>query len=352
MSNLFEGNLFHEGEPSEEDLRSEDRRSSQDLFTPDTSLDKRGPKNRPIVRTASDAQILGHRGDELSSQNSSLANPLATEMDVELDDPLAAHGRDEFESGGFDRIGESFEFGENSPTQEKVLGTDSRERIASGAEFYFPVCQILTTFTGLNSETLGTGVLVTPTLVLTAGHNFLKPGRRCTSVRINFLMYSSNGGHFRLDGNQLSRVRVAAGYGGESCAASAAFDYAGIRLPQKVTAFPPLQVMPTNIDPQPGSDVIVAGYPLRANGPANGDHLYASRNTFRGTVPAAQSRWSVSHLVDTSEGQSGAPIMYVFTAPNGRKVARVIGIHNKFSNGVNLGVYLRGAVVDEINSWP
>ncbi|WP_430453476.1 trypsin-like serine peptidase [Rhodopirellula europaea] len=348
MSDLFNRNLFHAGGPSDDGLTSNEDDQLQALCDPVTSLGEGEGENRPITRTTSDAQILSHRSGDLGS----LVDPVAPEMGEEFEDPLASHERDEIEGGGFDRMDEGFEFGQGLPTQERELGRDTRERIPSGSKFYFPVCQILTTFTGTNLETLGTGVLVTPTLVLTAGHNFIKPGRRLTSVRINFLVYSPSGRHFSLGPSQLSRVRVAAGYHGEATAASAAFDYAGIRLPQKVTAFPPLKVMPTNIDPQPGSNVIVAGYPLKANGPANGDHLYASQNKFLGTVPVTPTRRSVSHLVDTSEGESGAPIAHMFTAPSGRKVARVIGIHNKFSGGVNLGTYLRGSVLDEINSWP
>ncbi|MCD0459977.1 trypsin-like serine peptidase [Roseiconus lacunae] len=352
MSELFEGDLFNAGGPSEDGIPPSGNDCVRNVHTSGVGLDVDEFDEGACRRIASDAQVLGHRDDPLSWEESSLIAPLSEgplSEGIEFEDPLGLVEGDEFAADGF---GESFESGEETFEQERQIGsTDSRQRINSGAKFYFPVCQILTTFSGLGSETVGSGVLVRPDLVLTAGHNFIKPGRRCTSVRINFRVHSSGGGHFRLVDNQLSRVRIANGYNGGSRPRSAAYDYAGIRLPKKVTAFPPLSLMPTNINPQPGSNVIVAGYPLHARGPANGDHLYASRNKLVGTQRVTQSRRSVSHLVDTSKGQSGGPMIYVFTAPSGKKVARVIGIHNKYGNGVNLGAYLSGAILNEIKSW-
>ena len=219
---------------------------------------------------------------------------------------------------------------------EVVIGTDDRVRINNTTDYPWRAICSLSMTAADGSGWIGTGWLVAPRTIITAGH--------CVYM------------HDR--GGWVSSVRVMPGRNGSatetpfpSCVAThvrtttawiqsrdSNQDYGCIILPQSFMNYSSLGTFGfANLNDLQGLTVNISGYP--GDKPA-GTQWFHSRQ-----IKSVSDR-RFSYDIDTAGGQSGAPVWRLL---NGERHA--VGIHTNGASTGNSAVRITSAVFDNIMKW-
>lgn len=187
------------------------------------------------------------------------------------------------------------------------------------------VCRIRTNVGG--DTTWGTGFLIRPRIVLTAGHLLFKKGKRASTIKV----WASNG-TTPLPVDAQNPADAAAGWkNGDNCA----HDYGIIRLAQDAGA-PPMAV---GVRPTASIFASLTGFPANS--------ATATTNTgFVGNPVTC----GIGHSIPATGGHSGAPIYIMETLPSGTRPI-VIAIQTRNLNLINVGVKIDVTVCAALSQW-
>jgi V8-like Glu-specific endopeptidase len=226
-----------------------------------------------------------------------------------------------------------------------VIGADDRVRVHPIVYPYSCVCRLDVRY-GTAAVGRGTGWLLTPTLVLTAGHVLYNrrpdlPFGWATAARVTF-------------GFSTTAAPAAAPFdvgrpnfvvtGSWAAFGAPEFDFAAIRLASPLTAVGTLGVSAqVSGAVQPGTAVEVPGYPRVVRG-------QVAHDLFTGVAPVADHNGVVlRYRVDTGDGQSGAPV----TVRDAAGAPFAVGIHNYGDPGgvANQATWLVGGSYQTVVNW-
>lgn len=255
---------------------------------------------------------------------------------------------DEFE----DAFDEEAEEDLADDTDAFVIGSDARVRVhprprnPSTRLFPFNSICYIERRGGRGFEAHGTGTLVAPRVVLTAGHVVAYPGARAGLRITPGAAFDAAQPAMRSAGRPAAQVvgpgafRRPAGY-----AATTRTDFAVVILPRPFTR--PARFMPLQARAASRSTILVtiAGFPGDKNGVRPGSMWRDSERIE--TVATADGM--LRHRVDTMPGNSGGPIWLL-----GAGDTRIqIGVHVGFDRGVgrNIGVRITNRVLAQIAAW-
>jgi len=213
----------------------------------------------------------------------------------------------------------------------------------------FPfVARIISTFAG-NHRTVGSGTLIAPRLVLTAGHNIFdptKPGGY--AVKWNVALGGSGGIAVSTPEYDTTRQWVEQDSHSPYRAYSA-FDFGVLVLRDPIDALiSPIPVETMSESVLSARSMGILGYPRR----------YYPRLQLCGSaidVSATESR--LFYRARTLGGMSGGPVYDVVTGPEGRKIRTVRGIHTAFidepgdRNDRGSAVRITANVMELIREW-
>jgi V8-like Glu-specific endopeptidase len=223
-------------------------------------------------------------------------------------------------------------------TPEKTLGRDDRLPVKNVNKFpYSAICLLTCVPRHGRYRYQGTGWLVGPRLLFTAGHNLhsLQDGGYMATVYVYPARNGSQFGHkVTAQANHLRTTTVWE----QSNPNGSAFDIGAIVLPEPVDVntfgYFGYQVFPAA--EAKGRDVMVAGYPG-----GKSETMWYHQRTVIGT-----RRNQLVYDADTSEGQSGAPVM---TQYNGEWIS--IGIHNYGDAAGNIATWINNDVIGLLEEW-
>jgi V8-like Glu-specific endopeptidase len=207
------------------------------------------------------------------------------------------------------------------------------------------VGQIRCYFPNLNGQAAGaTGTLITPRLILTAGHVVYDPSRGGypTLARIE------------LGGQQRTSVESAVfrttqpwvDTDSKTMNPISAFDIGAILLD---TPIPATQIAPASVAVTPGPNLSglnlnVVGFPVE---PALFGNLYGARSEPTLLSPALDV-YRIFYPISTLDGMSGGPV-YTREGVNGKVVLR--GVHTSLYNGLGSGLRITQGIANLIESW-
>lgn len=230
-----------------------------------------------------------------------------------------------------------------------TVGKDSRERVQNTNPFpYRAVCHLVVTYA--SGPGFATGFLIDPGVVVTAAHVLwhpqagkaekvlVVPARQQAGYRVSQMAFSQDG-----------QLKTCADWG--QPAFEPWFDYAAILLAdhQKFRPFGVLSYAALNtgqIDNliSQGYQCGISGYPAKVRGD---DAPMGSQWWAKGALKERGDR-TLRHVVDTSEGQSGAPL---YIQDGGRYWA--IGIHSKEaeSGDSNVARLVTDTLMADVERW-
>lgn len=227
---------------------------------------------------------------------------------------------------------------------EKEILPDTRRFLSENEVRSFPysaVCLIRATFR--DGTFTGTGVLATPNMVVTAAHNLVR-SQRASSVQLIFGAHPQGSVATRA----ANRIEIHPRY--RSSVDPPEVDYGAVFFSQAVTETKYVRFFPIT-DPQTyraiRNNIEVPGYP-KLNGTAG--VMYTSRNRIHDVLVSGR----IEHQVDTSPGQSGAPLLGWFPQASGPAVPAVIGIHNQSDTSslpLNYGAFVNQDMIKRLLVW-
>ncbi|MEM7453398.1 MAG: trypsin-like serine protease [Planctomycetota bacterium] len=227
---------------------------------------------------------------------------------------------------------------------ESIIGPDNREQVSSSMNFpWRSICRLRMYFG--STPYIGTGFLIRQNLLLTAAHNLYKPAHGLSSKVI--VLAGINGGvtpNFGTCEVGKSFLRVPPEYR----AGDKRWDF-GVVVLNRPFAAPPLALTKFNANfTAPG---IVSGYPKKVH---NSESLTQNGTTqwfHRGTI--SRSTGNLFYNIDTSKGQSGAPVLVERIPANGSPYWSAVGVHvRSSSNGSgNEATVINNVVLDRLKSW-
>jgi V8-like Glu-specific endopeptidase len=229
---------------------------------------------------------------------------------------------------------------------------DRREMIAAGAigQPPFSAIGLIVSRYANGVEEQGTGFLVEPGIVLTAGH-VLHSHRHGPAIVTSFLPGCALAAKLRGQTVDANRYRVGADWkrGNDGLAS----DYGAIFLPDRQIyagcgIFSLSNVTAGFIDRYVtgnSSGFMIAGFPAEKPPPTM---------WFEAGVITPSAAGSVEHTIDTTPGQSGAPLFAALIDPRSkRRVPMVIGIHSRPapSGETNQARRIDAQVLQDLRSW-
>ncbi|MFV1998270.1 MAG: serine protease [Acidiferrobacterales bacterium] len=230
---------------------------------------------------------------------------------------------------------------ESSIMLEVIQGEDNRERINNTTEYPWRcICSLIITAAD-DSRWIGTGWLVSPRVVMTAGHCVHIANNGGWAKRIEVI--PGRNATERPYGSAVSSVlRSVRGWTNDQ---NRDFDYGAILLPENNAYGRTLGwfgYASREDDYFDSLDLNLSGYPGDKRGPETGTQWFHSQE-----VRSVSDR-QITYLIDTVGGQSGAPV-WEMTSDGSRYG---VGIHTwgqaDFSNGATR---ITGGVFDNIVNW-
>ena len=237
---------------------------------------------------------------------------------------------------------------------EGIVGTDERVIVTEFSEkLWRPICAILFTYAGRNRRSLGSGVLISPRLVLTAAHNLFDLKTKKPIM----------GGEVRVgvNGNQyearsfISNVQIPWKYERfkPDNDRKYLFDF-GLILLQDEAAYNWAENVWSIDDMTPMSnkellqdDLKIAGYPAVHTDIERGSRLMVST----GDLTRKGIRKSTfSYDIDTSGGQSGCPVFH-HNVRTGSVTLAGIHVAELVKGRVNLAKRFDAATKTRVQSW-
>lgn len=228
------------------------------------------------------------------------------------------------------------EFGPDRIVQEKIIGLDDRVLIADTSVVpYRRICYLSMT-TSLGYSFKGTGWLIGPRVLVTAGHCVYNREHaygigKMRSVKITV----ARNGQFNLGTANATRVETTQGWisnGDEE------WDFGVVFLDQPLgnqVGFFGFANYPDN--DLKGKLVNVVGYP--------GEQTATMWGRVDKIVGVSSQR--LEYLADTTGGQSGCPVIY----NDGSGTFRAVGIHNYGGNQGNFATRINDAVFQQLKKW-
>lgn len=242
-------------------------------------------------------------------------------------------------------------------TTEMVIGRDDRIRVTNVLEKPFCwVCQMLSSAPGKKVKTAGSGILIGPKTILTAGHNLY-----VDSARANyFQLYLGCNGNRSTALWKLQATR-SVHHPEYKVNSTSQFDIAIITLEQPVEAqyfdyYGAMPIMQINPAEWVGRSALVTGYPKddpnrdprNARGfPTPSLGVQAFQYYCKSSLNYNKGLFNYS--LDTTPGQSGSPLVCVAEI-NGQRSSTCIGVHIQGDVAENRSVPLSGTIFDWLSS--
>lgn len=230
-----------------------------------------------------------------------------------------------------------------------IIGDDDRQRVTDSNLLPYPWICYLDFRSKLGVPMIGTGWLIGPRTVVTAGH--------CIYSRVEF---DDQGNHVGI--GEMKQYRVSAGINGELNEALAvttvvemattnqwiqygmtAYDFGVLYLDRSmedegITG----QFSVGILEPgEEGTLVCVVGYPWDKQSPNNGS-MWADVNRV-----VSINDQQLSHEADTLGGDSGAPVIYA----DGQGNFIAVGIHNYGGDSANFATRINQQVANQLEAW-
>ncbi len=225
---------------------------------------------------------------------------------------------------------------EPDTTPEVLIGTDDRVRIHETTGFPWRTICSLTITTTTGEQLSGTGFMVSPRTVITAGHCVFLPSFGGWVARVD-VVPGHNGRDRPYSTVTTTEFRSVRGWTEEL---SREFDYAAILLPPG-QGLPELGHLGYAVYDEAsllGAYLNVAGYPIDK---PEGTLWWAAR------ASKAVRRGAIVYDLDTEAGQSGAPVWRLDA--QGRRL--VVGIHTNGKAQGNSATRITDEVFANIQRW-
>lgn len=226
-------------------------------------------------------------------------------------------------------------------TSEAIIGTDERVRVTNTQDYPFRcICSLLIT-ANTGSQYLGTGWLVAPRLLLTAGHCVYMADENGWASQIE-VMPGRDAENYPYGSVIATDMRSITGW---TMDGDRDFDYGAILLPSERRLGDELGWFGYAVrtdDYFPGIDLNLSGYP-GDGGPAGIDGTQWQDHR---TVKDVKDR-QISYEIDTYGGQSGAPVWE--TTSDGSRYG--LAIHTWGTSTSNGATRITSDVFDNLVAW-
>lgn len=225
-----------------------------------------------------------------------------------------------------------------TPVMEVVIGTDERQQISNTNEYPWSCIASLRITAADGSGWIGTGWLVGPRILLTAGHVVYMDDHGGWAQQIEVIP-GRNGDNFPFGSCIATDFRSVQGWTQNR---DSAFDYGVILLPADNRFGDQLGWFGYQVhtdDELSSYTVNISGYP--------GDKPTGTQWWMSGTVKTVTDRNFV-YDIDTAGGQSGAPVWLSLEGDNGRYG---IGVHTNGALSGNSATRIIQEVFDNVSAW-
>lgn len=240
-----------------------------------------------------------------------------------------------------ERAEERARIARNAPLLEVILGTDERVRVTNTQDYpYRCICSLLITAQN-GSEWVGTGWLVGPRLVLTAGHCVYMADEGGWAARIEVIP-GRDGTEQPFKSVVATDLRSVTGW---TVDGNRDFDYGAILLPETQRYGDQLGwfgYAAREDDYLRGIDLNLAGYP----GDGGKDHVDGTMWWDHRRVKEVNEK-QITYEIDTYGGQSGSPVWEMDATGDRMGVA----IHTWGTSTSNGGTRITSEVFDNIIAW-
>lgn len=240
-----------------------------------------------------------------------------------------------------------------SSSNTTLVGRDTRLRIPRPDLYPYSAIVAIWIDVGRGPFLHGTGVLVSPNLVLTAGHNLYNYlGTFGTKAICAYVYFGLNG-----DLPNSTRIRVP----NQNFITitewkhqkDSRFDYAALILPTPYGS----QVGWMSLSSFAAGElarlrVTNAGYPMDCPAQAGGRcNALGSTMWYDNGVIVGATTHTLEHTFDTAGGSSGSPVISYF--PNSQQQFRVLGIHTRglLDPSRNLAIRVNNTVISDVKHW-
>ena len=200
-------------------------------------------------------------------------------------------------------------------------------------------------FPGLNGQAAGgTGTLINPRVILTAGHVVYDPSRGGYPTMVQVELGGLQ--RFSVESTVFRTTRPWVDTDSKTMNPLSAFDVGAILLdnPIPTTEVPSASVAVTPGPNLGGLDLNVVGFPVRADLFGT---LYGARSTPTLLSPA-MDLYRIFYPIVTLAGMSGGPV-YTRDAASGQILLR--GVHTSIYNGMGSGLRVTDGIANLIQSW-
>lgn len=226
----------------------------------------------------------------------------------------------------------------SAPVMEVVIGTDERQQVGNTNEYPWRCIASLRITAGDGSGWIGTGWLVAPRILLTAGHVVYMDDHGGWVQQIEVIP-GRDGDNFPFGSCIATDFRSVQGW---TQSRDSAFDYGVILLPADNRLGDQLGWFGYQVhtDDELSSYIVnISGYP--------GDKPTGTQWWMSGTVKTVIDRTFV-YDIDTAGGQSGAPVWVSFEGDNGRYG---VGVHTNGAQSGNSATRVIQEVFDNLATW-
>jgi V8-like Glu-specific endopeptidase len=200
-----------------------------------------------------------------------------------------------------------------------------------------------------NGQTFqGTGWLIHPRLAITAGHVIRDQKNGMAKSRNMRALQGVNGDVRRAREFPAAEIKTTNGWIA-SGGTRTDFDFGAVFFDRDIDGhfFEATVKEPASVLTADKDDIWVVGYPSQGSAQVDGvDRMHADSGKVTGLSP---ENLVVFYNIDTTEGQSGAPVIFFDRAA--RKF-QVIAIHSGgHSSAANQGVFVTDRIADTLQSW-